>query len=173
MTIAVTGPESSGKTTLSRALSDEMNGVYVPEFARTYLSLFGAKYNLSDVRNMARGQQFWMEQQKQKHPNKYIISDTDLSVFYVWTAIKYGTVPIEIKALFWENLPDLYLLCKPDIPWEYDPLREHPTQRDALFLEYIHLLEKTGVPCEVVDGNHNVRMEKALFSIKKTLKQTN
>ena len=36
--IAVTGPESSGKSTLSSSLASLVNGVLIPEYAREYLT---------------------------------------------------------------------------------------------------------------------------------------
>jgi nicotinamide riboside kinase len=35
-----------------------------------------------------------------------------------------------------QDLFDLHTLCWPDIPWEADPLRENPDNRDKLFELY-------------------------------------
>ena len=37
-----------------------------------------------------------------------------------------------------------YLLCKPDIPWESDPLRENPNDRIKLFDIYKMELDNLG-----------------------------
>ena len=34
--VAITGPESTGKTTLAKAISEKLNGEYIPAFARCY-----------------------------------------------------------------------------------------------------------------------------------------
>ena len=54
--IAITGPESSGKTTLARALSKVLSAVYIPEFARQYLQEKGLKYDQQDLDEIAKGQ---------------------------------------------------------------------------------------------------------------------
>ena len=60
--IVIFGPESTGKTTLSRQLATHYNTVWVPEFARDYLQ---EKWNTSkeickpeDILPIAKGQRF-------------------------------------------------------------------------------------------------------------------
>jgi len=36
---------------------------------------------------------------------------------------------------------DLFLLCKPDLPWEADPLRENPDDREELYQRYLKALQ--------------------------------
>jgi nicotinamide riboside kinase len=49
MTILVTGPESSGKTTLALNLAWALDGVYVAEAARDYLEERKGDYNEADL----------------------------------------------------------------------------------------------------------------------------
>ena len=52
--IAITGPESCGKTTLSKALKKHYKeSILVPEFAREYLHKLNSKYQYSDLLNIA------------------------------------------------------------------------------------------------------------------------
>ena len=45
----------------------------------------------------------------------------------------YLLIDSEIKKISDDENFDIYFLCKPDIPWEEDPLRENPNKRDFLF----------------------------------------
>ena len=63
--------------------------------------------------------------------------------------------------------PDLYLLCKPDIPYEPHPLREDEHRRDELFEWYLDLLRHT--KCAVIEGGEPRRIELALSAIQSLL----
>ncbi|MCB0706487.1 MAG: ATP-binding protein, partial [Saprospiraceae bacterium] len=47
--ILITGPESSGKTTLARSLAEAQDEPWVPEYAREYLEKYGPDYTLNDL----------------------------------------------------------------------------------------------------------------------------
>ena len=51
-----------------------------------------------------------------------------------------------------EQKIDHYFLCKPDIPWEPDPLRENPEDRERLFKLYERGLLEIGA-YNVLSGN--------------------
>ena len=53
--IAITGPESSGKTTLAKNLAKVFSAAYIPEFARQYLQEKGLKYDQWDLDEIAQG----------------------------------------------------------------------------------------------------------------------
>ena len=71
--IIVTGPECSGKTTLSKSLSKNFNSKLINEFARNYLTNKNNKYNVESLLEIAKNQ-YKLENQK----SKTIICDTDL-----------------------------------------------------------------------------------------------
>ena len=127
--IAVTGPESSGKTTLCESLASHFKVAYIPEFARTYLEKTKGNYQQADLDEIAKGQL----KNILAATSSVVISDSDFSVMEVWSLYKYGNVSPLIAALVKENTFDLHSLCTPDIPWEEEPLRETPTTRDLLF----------------------------------------
>ena len=55
--IAITGPESSGKTTLAKELAKYFkNSFLVNEFSREYLEKLTRKYIFADLLNIAKGQ---------------------------------------------------------------------------------------------------------------------
>lgn len=149
--IVVTGPESSGKTTLSRALAEYFNGSWAPEYARYYLEERNGRYGEEDLLRIARGQYLWERYLAQRGPAP-LISDTSMLVLKVWSDYRFGrTHPWILEKLQHPPHP-LYLLCAPDIPWSYDPLRENSHDREALFDIYLRELDALGAPFVVIRG---------------------
>jgi nicotinamide riboside kinase len=125
--IILTGPESSGKSTLSQALAEHYQTIWVSEYARFYLPQLGRPYQQEDIAHIAEGQAAWQRQALESSTaNKYVFTDTDALVCKTWEEVKYGSCSPKIDMLWQAAQPILYLLCAPDLPWQYDPLRETP-----------------------------------------------
>ncbi|MCB0760278.1 MAG: ATP-binding protein [Flavobacteriales bacterium] len=149
--IAVTGPESSGKTTFCRVLQHLTQGVVIPEYSRVYLRN-KKEYDLQDLEVMAQGQMENLRKIMEANP-KTIICDTDMTVMTIWCDERFGLVPDSIQALCNDEHYDLLFLCAPDIPWEADPLRENPDDRDRLFEVYKEKLTTSGKRHVVINGS--------------------
>ena len=54
--IVFTGPECSGKTTLSNAIAKKLNAPLVKEYAREYLNNLNREYSYPDLLKIAKGQ---------------------------------------------------------------------------------------------------------------------
>ncbi len=134
--ITITGPESSGKTTLTSQLAHHFGQCYAPEFARFYVGSLGGVYGENDLVSIAYGQTAWNDFFFQK-TSSMGFNDTDASAVAVWAAVEFGRIAPAISAIIRENHSDLYLLCYPDLPWEYDPLRKNPHNRVQIF-EVLH-----------------------------------
>jgi len=160
--IAITGPESTGKTTLSEALSKTLNGLLVTEFARTYLMDLGRDYNENDLLIIARNQ-FKSNSQSTHLP--YLIADTEMTVLKIWSEVKYGACAAELKELLDQQQFDHYFLCSPDIPWEEDSLREHPEMREELFHLYHSELESRQLPYTIITGDRETRIDLCLKTL--------
>ncbi|UTW67181.1 ATP-binding protein [bacterium SCSIO 12643] len=132
--ILITGPESSGKSFLAKALAEYYDGGIVEEYARIYLSN-KSDYYKDDLLNIAKGQ-FKLEKEVYQGQLGYVFSDTGVEVIKIWSQEKYNEVDPEIRSLEKRQIYDLILLCKPNIPWVYDELRENKTDRDRLFELY-------------------------------------
>ena len=150
--IIVTGPESSGKTTLCKALSKHYNLPFTKEFAREYLTDLGKNYLQEDLLKIATGQ---LENEQLIINNQQIsLHDTDLITLKIWSDYKYGNcnnwILEQIEKQKVENR--FYLLCKPDIKWNYDPLRENPTNRNELLEIYKQELENLGHKFLIIKG---------------------
>jgi len=160
--VVITGPESSGKTTLTKLLAQKHNAPFVKEYARKYLTLRQAQgdnsYNLEDVLKMGKEQL----KQEENASEQLVFLDTDLTVYAVWIKEKYNLEIDWITAHLKTTKDKLYLLCDVNIDWEEDKLREHPNilDRKRLFQEYINLLEKYHLPYHVISGNIPSRIKK-------------
>ena len=139
--IGITGPESTGKTWLAEQLATYFKTDYTPEYAREYLLKLNRPYSYDDVIEIAKNQ--WeMINKQQTNNSKVLIYDTEMLVIYVWLIYKYKKCPQWIIDAFHNQSIDLYLLCYPDIEWNYDPLRENPDDRMELFNIYENELIK-------------------------------
>lgn len=172
--IVLFGPESSGKTTLSKLLARHYNTVWVQEYAREYLQ---NKWNNerktcenSDLLPIAIGQ-IKLENEFAKNADRVLICDTDLLETMVYSQEFYGGFvnPLLEKAAI-ENTYHLYLLTYIDTPWEADDLRDRPDQRVEMFNAFENALKKYNRPYVLVKGDIETRLATAIFEIDAILK---
>lgn len=160
--VLVTGPESSGKSTLARALARATDGLYVEEAARHYLHQRGGKYTEEDLSRISEIQ--WRREIAARASGaSYVFCDTGQEVIEVWAQIKYGRCDPRITQRRRQLPYDLTLLCSPDLPWQADPLRETPdvNARWNLFGAYQQLVG----PHRVIAGED--RTAQALRALKR------
>lgn len=166
--IVILGPESTGKTDLCRALSSHFSEPWIPEYAREYMEALNRDYTYDDVELIARQQLREQQEAPQLYANaKYLFFDTDLVITKVWFLHKFNRTPDWLQSALESSEVDLYLLCKPDIPWEYDPVRENPELRDYLYEWYQRELEMLGRACVAIGGLGKERLHQAITAIQK------
>lgn len=158
MNYVFTGPESSGKTTLAKLVAKEKNGIYVPEVARDYLKEIGIAYTQNDLLEIAK-QQYQLQEKAKSETTKSLFFDTDLLTIKIWSEVKYGSCDSWILDRLYSNSNSFYILCKPDFPWESDPLRENPNDRDDLFKLYEKELETFNFPYQIAAGTLEDRIQ--------------
>ena len=164
--VIITGPESSGKTTLFKQLINYYGIVGVIEHSREYIANLKREYNFEDILEIAKVQlNNFLELQNRSH--KIIISDTDLLTLEIWCEFKYGKCHKFISDNLRNHLPNIYLLCYPDIPWEDDPQRENPYDRLKLFDIYEEKIKSLGVNSHIIKGDQITRFENVKTIINK------
>ncbi|MCX6276573.1 MAG: ATP-binding protein [Bacteroidetes bacterium] len=166
--IAITGPESTGKSWLAEKLAERYHTVWVPEYAREYLAGLGRSYCHDDILKIAAGQ-LNHEADAMKTAPGFLFCDTELLVTKIWSEVKYGFCDPWILKKLETHVYDLYLLCDIDLPWEYDPLREHPDRRQFLFDLYYNELTKRKFPFAVVSGTGKARLDMAVNLIEELI----
>lgn len=162
--IAITGPESTGKSELSEKLAAHYHTVYVPEFARKYIDELEREYTREDILVIAQNQ---IQQEKEVawHANEYLICDTELIVTKIWSMHLYKDCHPWILEKIHSNRYDLFLLCDIDLPWQYDKQREHPHKRQFFFEWYRNELEQYRFPYKVISGSGEKRVQNAIDAI--------
>lgn len=164
--IVVTGPESSGKTTLTKQLAASLATPWIPEYARTYLDKLDRPYKLEDILLIGE-RQLAQHTTLSEHDPSYLLCDTSFLVLHIWVQVKYKQTNAWLKRQFIEDPVDLYLLCEPDIPWTYDPLRENPDDRYVLFELYRAALIKYQKPFVLIKGKDPTqRLKTAVTAVK-------
>jgi NadR type nicotinamide-nucleotide adenylyltransferase len=158
--IAFTGPECSGKTTLSKWLADKLKSPWVEEYARTYL-LEKRFYGQNDLTIIAK-EQSNLENLGMKANPKFLVCDTDILSIKVWSQLKYGSIYNEVELLYQRQDYDFVFLCKPDFEWFPDPLREAPEQRERLriFEYFLKILRQNKTQFQVLEGTLESRKQK-------------
>ncbi len=146
---AITGPESSGKTTLTIALAKHYDCSCAPEFAREFLMKRKGVYTKEDLDMIAKGQ---LDLWKKLGDKSLLFCDTEMLVLKIWSDFKYDSCSKFITEALDQQQFDHYFLCRPDIPWEEDTLREHPEQREELFILYKKELQERKMPFTIVEG---------------------
>jgi NadR type nicotinamide-nucleotide adenylyltransferase len=165
--IAITGPESTGKSSLAKELARHYNATFVPEYAREYMSNLNRNYTSEDILLIAQKQ---LENEKAKMNRAmgcFLFCDTDLLVTRIWSLHKYGECDPWIDKHIRKNHYDLFLLCDIDLPWQFDEQREHPNLRQYFFNWYKNELENFGFPYQIVSGTGEKRNENAVKIIDK------
>ena len=162
--IAVTGPESTGKSVLTEQLASHFHTSWVPEYAREYLEKLERPYGENDILMIAKGQLEREEIQLAPAVN-YLFCDTDLIVVKIWSEVKFNRCNPWILHASETHRYDLYLLCDIDLPWQYDPLREHPYKRQYLYDLYYNELKSRQFPFSVIRGTGPDRLNNALKTI--------
>ena len=173
--VVLFGPESTGKTTLSKQLARHYNSVWVPEYAREYLQ---DKWNNEqktcepkDLLPIAIGQ-MKLENELAQKTDSVLICDTDLLETKVYSETYYsGTCDPILEKYALENSYDLYFLTYIDTPWEPDDLRDKPTERETMFLAFKEALIKYKKPFVLIKGDKKERLNLAVSYIDRLLNE--
>jgi len=175
--LVLTGPESTGKTTLAKALAEHLDGVLVPEYLRDYFQVEGS-LTLEDAIPIAQGQ--WVNEERGAEQageqDRLLVCDTDLVSSLVYSCHYYeDEINTPLWAL-WEQwserhkkrlakppyAPRLYILCDVDWPWVDDGQRDAPDLRGQFLKRFKAELEALGHDYLCVRGTLDERLSSVL-----------
>jgi nicotinamide riboside kinase len=158
--VCVTGPESTGKTTLARRLATWANTEWVPEASRVYAERVRRELLWSDVVPIAK-QHITLadagDALARAGGSRSLILDTDLVSTVIYSRHYYAAVPRWVAHEERRRRADLYLLCDVDVPWVPDGIRDRPTDREAMFALFRSTLARRRAKIVLVYGNWNRR----------------
>jgi nicotinamide riboside kinase len=178
--IVVIGPESTGKSTLCEELAAHFATDWVPEYAREYLLTHGKEYHYEDLLTIAKGQlaleDSWATALEDRvaagglrgrsgEPAPHVLFiDTDMYVMKVWSEFVFGRCETWILEQILLRQYDGYLLCRTDLPWVREELREYPDlgTREKLFHIYKDCLINQSAPWAEIGGQGEQRLAGAI-----------
>jgi len=167
--IAIVGPESTGKSTISIELAKHYNVPWVPEYARYYCAALTSDCTLQDEVNMFHGQVALEESILATAETEFIICDTTFATVKIWSDEFFGETPQVVLDGLTNRPYDFYLLLDIDLPWQDDPLRDFPHKREY-FMEVWHKELKALNANYKVIGGIETRLQNAVEAIDEFLK---
>ena len=162
--VCIFGPESTGKSTLTKNLARHFQTRFVPEYARTFMEAKNNQLEQQDLAIFAAGMAA-SENALAHTANRVLFSDTDALTTCIWSEWLYKEVPEELLALAQRQRHDLYLLLDVDVPWIEDPQRYYPEERETFLASCKQYLERWQRPYQVISGSFEERLEKSIMLV--------
>ncbi|MEM6299415.1 MAG: ATP-binding protein [Bacteroidota bacterium] len=168
--IALVGAESTGKTTLTKALAAHFQTAWNPEFVRGFakakMQFSERELSKNDLDTIFWGQLVTENQTCRRAKPPFVFFDTNLLM-----SIVYARYYQNVEKDWWEEAFQAqnyhhYFLLEPDFPWQPDPVRESP-EAQATLQEAIHQeLIKRGIAFTLLSGSLTERLEKGIEVLK-------
>jgi len=177
--IVIIGPESTGKSSLCEGLAAHYRTEWVREYAREYLLAHGMNYSFEDLTTIANGQLALEDAGAAKVKREaagaggpVLFIDTDMYVMKVWSEFVFGRCDAWILDQIGQRKYDAYLLCRTDLPWVSDELREYPdlVSREKLFHIYRDILINQSTPWAEIGGQAHQRLDSAIAAVEGLLR---
>jgi len=163
--VVVLGVESSGTTTLARALAEELETPWVPEWGRVYWEGRSSGpqpevWSAAEFDAIVAGQ-VRLEEALARRANRVLVCDTDPLATAVWARRYLGRPAPEVERAAAERRPALYLLTAPDFGYVQDGTRESEAWRERMHAWFVEALEGSGVPWRLLEGEPAARLAAA------------
>lgn len=95
-----------------------------------------------------------------------LICDTTFLTVKIWSDYLFGHTPQEVTDKIQQHPYDLYLLMDIDLPWQDDPLRDFPEQRDHFMEIWKSELTALNAQYRIISGLDERRLENGLRAAK-------
>lgn len=163
--IAIMGPESVGKSTLTKNVSNNLGTNFVPEYGRLVYEINNS-VTIDDFIPISKGRQE-IEDWMIKYSKKYIICDTEDITTYLFSKMycpdEYKKVePYFLNVLKTKPKYDLYILLKPDCEGVQDGTRNFLEERMDHYEVIKSELINRGCNFVEVDGDWDERYKESL-----------
>jgi NadR type nicotinamide-nucleotide adenylyltransferase len=168
--VCLLGAESTGKTTLARALAGHFETVWNPEYGRPYTEIgrpAGAPWTSWEFTHIARIH-CWYEDFLAGLARRVLFSDTDAFTTAVFHEVYLGTPATGFDELV-NRRYDLFLVCGLDAPWRHDGVREFEAQRQSMHERYLERARESGSRWLLVEGPLAVRLDAAADAVERML----
>jgi NadR type nicotinamide-nucleotide adenylyltransferase len=171
--VCVLGAESTGTTTLARALADAFGTCWVPEYGREYSiekmdRADAAVWRTDEFVRIAR-EQNRREDLAAREASRVLICDTDAFATALWHERYMGHMSPAVVAAAQGRRMDLYLLTDVNIPFVQDGYRDGEHIRHAMHQRFLDELQRQNKPYRLLSGAHEARLAQAIGAIEAVL----
>jgi NadR type nicotinamide-nucleotide adenylyltransferase len=169
MRVCVTGPESTGKTSLAQRLAEWAKTEWVPEASRSYAERKVEPLGAEDVGPIAREHIALADAAAARARQRgatMLVLDTDLLSTVVYARHYYGAAPRWVERAERERRAELYLLCEVDVPWIPDGIRDRPENREEMFALFERALTSRRAHVVRVRGDWDTRWTTARDAVR-------
>ncbi len=171
--VCLLGSESTGKTTLARALAVEFDTAWNPEYGRPYTEIGrdqDAPWTSSEFTHIARIQ-CWYEDTLAGSAHDVLFCDTDAFTTALFHQVYLGGEPTHAFDDLEARSYDLFLVCGLDVPWRHDGIREFDEQRKWMHERYLERVRASGSPWLLLEGPHESRLAESRGAVERLLAQ--
>ena len=175
--IALLGAESTGKTTLARALRDALDDsnrtvACVDEYLREFCDAHGRTPRCEEQRHIADMQTQRIAEAARHHD--IVIADTTALTIAVYSEQVFGDTSLYATAEAEHTRCDLTLLNALDLPWQADGLqRDGPQVREPVDVLLRVALARADVAYSVISGLGPQRLANALACVQRAMNPPN
>lgn len=160
--VVIIGPESTGKSTLTKRLSEHFNGDLIEEYGREYTDIHPAyDMKIEDYETIATIHEKLIDESVRNGKSPLIFIDTEAITTYLFGQLYMGFdfQSEKIIDIIMNQKFDLVLLCDIDVPWVDDGTRAFPDKRKDHMHMLISALELFEIPYKLVQGDYEQRLE--------------
>ena len=164
--VAFLGAESTGKSTLAKALAERLGEPYAEEYGRTLWEERGGDVPLADYVLIAERHRE-IEDEAALCARRFLFCDTTAVTTQEYAFFFHGDCPARVQTLAAE-CRDRYartFLCAPDIPFDQDGTRAHPQVQQYMDGAIRNDLTLRGIPFTVVGGPLETRVAVVLEAL--------
>lgn len=161
--LALMGGESSGKTTLARALAEALGTVWVPEYGRQRWEELRETLSVAELVMVAQ-RQVALEDEAALMARGWLVCDTTPLTTLQYCLHDHGRAPAELEVLARRRY-DLTVVCEPDFGFVQDGCRRDDDFRARQHAWTVQQLTAMDVPWLAVHGPVAVRVAQVLQAL--------
>ncbi len=171
--VCVLGAESTGTTTLSRALANHYKTAWVPEYGRYYTQSLNDpnhQWHSQEFTHIAAKQQA-IEHQLAGESSGLLICDTNAFATRLWHRRYMGEWSKAVDKIAQQDKPELYILTGDEIPFVQDGIRDGEHVRHGMHQDFKQELGAIDTPYIEVMGTIDQRLAHATKAIDNLLQR--
>ncbi|GLC27431.1 ATP-binding protein [Roseisolibacter agri] len=169
LVVVLTGPESTGKTTIAAWLARRFDVPWSAEGARAYVDARLAEDRavqlgfdtVTPIAELHVALEDAADADAARRGSPMVVRDTDLISTVAYSRALYGTAPEWVVGAARARRGDHYLLCDVDAPWVADHVRGEAGDRFAMRDVFMETLAEMGADFTVLAGAWETRLREA------------